>query len=98
MSDEVVDSALGVRSRSVKVGPLDFSFSEPLAGASICSDSLAKRGDGVNDLSFSVASLLNERGKLESKGVELLMESQDGRSAFFDTRSEGNIMVRLDQQ
>ena len=61
-------------------------------------DSLAKRGDGVNDLSFSVASLAEERGKLESKGVELVKESQDGRSAFFDTRSEGNIMIRLDQR
>ena len=98
VSDEIVDSTLGVRSRSVKVGPLDFNFSQPLVDASICSDSLAKRGDGVNDLSFSVASLVEERGKLESKGVELVNESQDGRSAFFDTRSEGNIMIRLDQR
>ena len=87
-----------MRSRSVKVGPLDFNFSEAVCETSICSDSLAKRGDGVNDLSFSVASLAEERGKLESKGVELVKESQDGRSAFFDTRSEGNIMIRLDQR
>ena len=97
-SDEVVDAALGVRSRSVKVGPLDFNFSEAVSETSICSDSLVKRGDGVNDLSFSVASLAEERDKLESKGVELVKESQDGRSAFFDTRSEGNIMIRLDQR
>ena len=97
-SDEVVDAALGVRSRSVKVGPLDFNFSESVSEASICSDSLAKRGDGVNDLSFFVASLAEERAKLELKGVELVKESQDGRSAFFDTRSEGNIMIRLDQR
>ena len=80
------------------MGTLDFNFSESVSETSICSDSLAKRGDGVNDLSFSVASLAEERGKLESKGVELVKESQDGRSAFFDTRSEGNIMIRLDQR
>ena len=87
-----------MRSRSVKVGTLDFNFSESVSETSICSDSLARRGDGVNDLSFFVASLVEERGKLESKGVELVKESQDGRSAFFDTRSEGNIMIRLDQR
>ena len=80
------------------MGTLDFNFSESVSETSICSDSLARRGDGVNDLSFFVASLVEERGKLESKGVELVKESQDGRSAFFDTRSEGNIMIRLDQR
>ena len=80
------------------MGPLDFNFSESVSETSICSDSLARRGDGVNDLSFFVASLVEERCKLESKGVELVAESQDGRSAFFDTRSEGNIMIRLDQR
>ena len=93
-----MDAVLGVRSRSVKVGTLDFNFSESVSETSICSDSLAKRGDGVNDLSFSVVSLAEERGKLELKGVELVAQSQDGRSAFFDTRSEGNIMIRLDQR
>ena len=80
------------------MGTLDFNFSESVSETSICSDSLARRGDGVNDLSFFVASLVEERGKLESKGVELVKESQDGRSAFFDTRSKGNIMIRLDQR
>ena len=70
---------------------------ERLGKESVYSESIETREDGVNDLIFSVASLDSEINKLESKGVELYRRSDDGKSAFFDTRAEGNIMIRLVQ-
>ena len=96
-SEAVKDTSFGTRSRSVVVGPLSFYFFEASGVDSVYADSLAKRGDGVNDLVFSVASLDRETTKLESKGVRVFRRSEDGRSVFFDTRTEGNIMIRLVQ-
>jgi len=96
-SEEVVDRSFGTRGRSVRVGPLWFSFFEMSGKESVYTESIETREDGVNDLVFSVASLDSEINKLESKGVELYRRSDDGKSAFFDTRAEGNIMIRLVQ-
>lgn len=96
-SEEMIDLYLGTRGRSVSVGPLLFHFFEALGDDSVYAESLTKRGDGVNDLVFSVSSVDTEIAKLESKGVLLHGRSEDGRSVFFDTRAEGNIMVRLVQ-
>ena len=97
-SKAMEDLVIGVRSKSVMVGPLVFDFSEIVGENSIYADSFDKRGDGVNDLVFSVESLDEEIKKLEARGVELLGKSADNISAFFDTRAEGNIMTRLVQR
>ena len=60
------DLVIGVRSKSVMVGPLVFDFSEIVGENSIYADSFDKRGDGVNDLVFSVESLDEEIKKLEA--------------------------------
>ena len=41
--------------------------------------------------------LEQETDKLKQKGVEVLARSQDKSEAYFDTRGEGNIMIRLMQ-
>ena len=97
-SKAMEDLVIGVRSKSVMVGPLLFDFSEIVGENSMYADSFDKRGDGVNDLVFSVESLDEEIKKLEARGVELLGKSADNLSAFFDTRAEGNIMTRLVQR
>ena len=83
---------------AVSVGPLRFEFFYALDQDSIYAESFALRGDGVNDIAFEVADLVAETAKLEARGVELLRTSEDGRSVYFDTRDEGNIMVRLVQR
>ena len=55
------------------------------------------RGDGVNDISFAVADLEYETARLQEKGVAWLGTTADGNSRYFDTRGEGNIMLRLVQ-
>ena len=65
--------------------------------ASIYSQSLELRGDGVNDISFAVADLEYETARLQEKGVAWLGTTADGNSRYFDTRGEGNIMLRLVQ-
>ena len=96
-SEEEVDASFGVRGKSIRVGSLLFYFCEMLGERSVYAESIKERGDGVNDLVFSVASLEGEIARLESKGVELYRRSEDGQSAYFDTRTEGNIMIRLVQ-
>ena len=83
--------------QSLRVGPILFDFSSLTSEASVYSESLNRRGEGVNDLAFEVSDLEQETDKLKQKGVEVLARSQDKSEAYFDTRGEGNIMIRLMQ-
>ena len=65
--------------------------------ASIFADSLARRGEGVATLVFEGADLDLERGKLQEHGTPVFAESADGRSLYFDTRDEGNLILQLRQ-
>ena len=84
--------------QSVRVGPILFDISTATSEASVYLESLKKRGEGVNDLAFEVSDLEQETDKLKRKGVEVLARSQDKSEAYFDTRGEGNIMLRLIQE
>lgn len=96
-SDVVSDAEIGSRSQSVSVGPLVFDFFAAAADTSIYAESLGLRGDGVNDIAFAVTDLAEETDRLQAKGVNCLATSADGCSSYFDTRGEGNIMLRLVQ-
>ena len=95
--EATVDAQLGIRSRAVRVGPLVFEFSEATDDDSTCADSLARRGEGVNDIALEVCDLEAEQAGLLARGAELLRRSEDGRTLYVDTRAEGNIMLRLVQ-
>ena len=83
--------------QSLRVGPILFDISTATSEASVYLESLKRRGEGVNDLAFEVSDIDQETDKLKQKGVEVLARSQDGSEAYFDTRAEGNIMIRLMQ-
>ncbi|MBT3425956.1 MAG: hypothetical protein HOI43_14910 [Gammaproteobacteria bacterium] len=93
--EETFDDKTGIRSRTVKVGPLNFDFYEMTKEDSVYSDSMSTRGDGVNDIAFTVDDLETEISRLELLGVRVLARSGDRRTAYIDTRAEGNIMTRL---
>ncbi len=96
--DASEDERLGVRRRGVRVGPIVFEFAEAIAADNVCADSLALRGDGVNDLGFAVPDLDAEEARLRARGGKMLRRSEDGRTLYVDTRAEGNIMLRLVQR
>ncbi len=97
--DVVDDPVLGIRSREVRVGPLAFEFVQPTGSDSIYQDSLARRGDGINDLVFLVDDLEQETKKLVGKGAHVLAtQDNEGASAYFETRQVGNLMMRLVQR
>lgn len=92
------DREIASESAAVSVGPLSFEFFTAADENSVYAESFALRGDGVNDIAFYVADLEAETAKLASKGVLPLRACEDGRSVYFETRAEGNIMVRLVQR
>ena len=51
----------------------------------------------MNDLAFAVPDLDAEADRLVYKGVPVLCRSAVGQTCYFDTRAEGNIMLRLVQ-
>ncbi|MEM7019674.1 MAG: VOC family protein [Pseudomonadota bacterium] len=94
------DATMKTKVRQVQVGPLVFEFAQPTGNESIYQDSFNVRDEGVNDLIFVVEDLEKETEKLSSSGAEILLQMDSGHAnpyTFFDTRAEGNIMMRLVQ-
>lgn len=91
-----VQEELGVRSQQVRVGPIVLEFCELARPDGICADSLKQRGGGVFDLIFAVQDLNLETERLQNRGVNVHQHAND-QVACFDTRAEGNILLRLIQ-
>jgi hypothetical protein len=51
----------------------------------------------VFDLRFEVSSLEAEKQRLKARDVNLYANVEAGSSACFDTRAEGNMLLRLIQ-
>ncbi len=100
VNGQVPDTTTRLRSRLVEVGPLQYEFVEPLEGESAYTESLGKRGEGINSLAFSVDDLAGETGKLVDRGINVVLsaKSETGDEfACFDTREVGNTMIKLIQ-
>jgi len=93
-----VDEQLAVRRQHVRVGPMTFEFCESFAEDSLCADAIRNRGEGVFDLRFQVADLDAEKRRLNERGLNLHPRGVAGSVACFDTRAEGNMLLRLVQQ
>jgi len=92
-----VDESSGIRHQSVRVGPITFEFCEALTRNSLCAEAFRARGDGVFDLKFEVSGLEAEKQRLTERGLNLLPNGDAESSASFDTRAEGNMLLRLVQ-
>lgn len=95
---EVVDdlhsnTVLSMQRQSVQVGPLLFEFCQPTDAASNCGEALKARGEGVFDLVFEVENLEPEVHKLAARGLTSIASGEN--MAYFDTRAEGNTLLRL---
>lgn len=89
------------RTRMAQIGPLLYEFVQPLEGETIYTEALNSRGEGINDIVFTVEDLDKEVAKLVKKGASVILSGrpQNGSAfAYIDTRRDGgNIMVRLIQ-
>ncbi|MBQ82121.1 MAG: hypothetical protein CMD59_01145 [Gammaproteobacteria bacterium] len=82
-----------LQSNQVKVGPIIFEFFEPSESHPIHNEILIERGEGISDLVFLVDDLEVEKSKLLNRGTILLDSNET--FAIFDTRKEGNTLIRL---
>ena len=82
-----------LQSNQVKVGPIIFEFFEPSESHPIHNEILMERGEGISDLVFLVDDLEVEKNKLLNRGTTLLDSNET--FAIFDTRKEGNTLIRL---
>ena len=82
-----------LQSNQVKVGPIIFEFFEPSESHPIHNQILMERGEGISDLVFLVDDLEVEKNKLLNRGTTLLDSNET--FAIFDTRKEGNTLIRL---
>ncbi len=82
------------------MGPITYEFTQPVEGEAIYTESLEKRGEGVNDFIFTVPDLEKETAKLTDKGVQVVLSGNPrngGAFAIFDTRKVGGMMMKLIQ-
>ena len=77
----------------MKVGPIIFEFFEPSESHPIHNEIFIERGEGISDLVFLVDDLEVEKNKLLNRGTSLLDSNET--FAIFDTRKEGNTLIRL---
>jgi len=94
------DGVARARARMAQVGPLLYEFVQPLEGETIYKECLDKRGEGINNIAFTVDDLEEETARLVENGVAVLLSGKPrtgGAFAYFDTREVGNIMVKLVQ-
>lgn len=88
-----IDNSLALQRQRVQVGPLVFEFCQPVGKSSYCGEALNKRGEGVFDLVFQVDNLAHETARLEAHGLKKIAGAE--KIACFDTRAEGNTLLRL---
>jgi methylmalonyl-CoA/ethylmalonyl-CoA epimerase len=100
VNGRVPDTNIRTRSRLIEIGPLQYEFVQPLEGETVYTESLEQKGEGINNLAFTVDDLDKETSKLVDRGVAIVLSAKPENGepfAYFDTREVGNTMVKLTQ-
>ncbi len=90
-----IDQHLGRFHQHIKAGPVTFEFCEPLGKNSLCAESLESRGEGVFELIFEVSDLKAAAHRLKDHGLPCCTEASAKSGQCFDSRAEGNTLIRL---
>ena len=94
-SSEIRDRAeWSVTSQEFCLGGIVFELIQAYE-RSIYSNSLEQRAEGVAELIFTVSDLQEEINSLANKGTDTLITSKEKKMASIDSRSKGNILIRL---
>ena len=95
------DTVVRARTRIARIGPVVYEFVQPLDGETIYKESLDCRGEGVNDMAFTVDDLDKEIARLAERGTRVILSGkpQTGSTfAYFDTHKfGGHTMIKLIQ-
>ena len=84
---------LGVKFCHLTIGSLSFELLQPTSNDSAYKEFFNNRGEGIADISFMVKDLVSETDSLAGKGANLLLSTDD--CSIFDTRKEGNTIIKL---
>ena len=84
---------LGVKFCHLTIGSLIFELIEPTSNDSVYKEFFHNRGEGIADISFNVKDLASETDGLVGKGANVLVSTDD--CSIFDTRKEGNAIIKL---
>ncbi len=102
VSSESMESNFKARVRVGQVGPVNFEFIQPFEGTSIYHESLDSRGEGVTEMTFTVADLEKESATMIYRDMPVVLsgKTKNGPAfACFDAReNNGNILVKLIQR
>jgi hypothetical protein len=102
VSSELMESDFKARVRLGQVGPVAFEFIQPLEGASVYHESMESRGEGVAEMTFTVADLEKEAAIMIYRGMPVVLSGKpenDPAFACFDAReNNGNILIKLIQR
>ena len=85
--------------RFIDFGPTELELIQP-AETGMQADFMARHGDGVQHLAFTVSDLTAETGKLAARGVRLIFDAElpnGTRLAYFDTGGVADMMIELVQ-
>jgi methylmalonyl-CoA/ethylmalonyl-CoA epimerase len=85
--------------RFIDFGPLQLELIQP-AETGMQADYIARHGDGVQHLAFTVDDLAAETAELAARGVRLVFDAElpNGvRIAYFDTGAVADMMIELVQ-
>ena len=95
------DSVVKARTRMIQIGSVGYQFIQPVEGETVYKESLAQRGEGINEFAFTVDDLDKETAKLVTQGVPVVLSGNPqtgGAFACFDTgKDAGKIIIKLIQ-
>lgn len=80
-----------------RLGNIELEFIQPISGESEWHDFLAKNGEGIHHVAFSVKNI-EEKGKmLEKEGYDVIQQGEfpGGRFIYYDTKKELKVVTEL---
>ncbi len=83
-----------------QVGQIEFELIQPIAGRSIYSEFLEKKGEGVVHISSYTDDFDRDAAKLTAKGFKMITSGildDGGKFASFDTSETGGVLFELFQ-
>jgi len=82
------------------LGPVELELIQPVEGATVYDDLVAKKGEGLHHLGFDVGSMKNIEERLaffKQQGIEVIQSgrTETAKFAYLDTEAVGGVVFEL---